>query len=96
MFNPCYEHCYLKYGKSYDEKCDTTCEYAKVAAENKKLTAKLGKIYDFVKDNENKWYSEYTGTDYTEDYLGAIRAAQYLVIRHFVEQLGIEEIKNDD
>lgn len=28
MFNPCYEHCYLKYGRQYTEECDNSCEYA--------------------------------------------------------------------
>ena len=68
------------------------CEYTKVVTENKQLTEKLGKIYNFVKNNEEKWYGEHTGTNYNKDYLSAIRAAQYLVIRNFMEQLGIEEI----
>lgn len=40
MFNPCYEHCYLRYGKQYTEECDTTCDYARVCLENKKLKDK--------------------------------------------------------
>lgn len=28
MLNPCYDHCYLKYGKQYTKECDTICDYA--------------------------------------------------------------------
>ena len=27
MYNPCFE-CFNRYGKSYTEECDTTCQYA--------------------------------------------------------------------
>lgn len=37
MFNPCFEHCYVKYGKQYSEKCDSKCEYAKLAKELEEL-----------------------------------------------------------
>ena len=37
MFNPCLEHCYVKYGKEYSEECDSKCEYAKLAKEYKDL-----------------------------------------------------------
>ena len=29
LFNPCYEHCFLRYGKEYSPECDLKCEYAK-------------------------------------------------------------------
>lgn len=38
---PCKELCYLRYGKQYTSECDTTCEFARVVAENKKLKAEL-------------------------------------------------------
>ena len=37
LFNPCYDYCYLKYGKQYTEECDSTCDYARVCLENKEL-----------------------------------------------------------
>ena len=37
MFEPCYEHCYLRYGKQYTAECDNKCNYAKAVKENKKL-----------------------------------------------------------
>jgi hypothetical protein len=36
MFEPCYEHCYLRYGVQYTEECDTNCNYAKVIKESNK------------------------------------------------------------
>ena len=29
MFEPCFEHCYLRYGKQYTKECDNNCNYAK-------------------------------------------------------------------
>ena len=29
MFEPCYEHCYLRYGMEYTTECDNKCNYAK-------------------------------------------------------------------
>lgn len=34
MFNPCHDHCYIRYGKQYTEECDINCDYAKLAKEN--------------------------------------------------------------
>ena len=35
---PCFEHCYVKYGKQYEPKrCDDTCDYARAILENKEL-----------------------------------------------------------
>ena len=28
MFNPCYEHCYLRYGSQYTKDCNSRCEFA--------------------------------------------------------------------
>ena len=36
MYNPCFE-CLNRYGKEYAEECENTCDYAKVAKENKEL-----------------------------------------------------------
>lgn len=42
MYIPCFDHCYVKYGKQYDpEICDTECDYAIKCLENKELKAKL-------------------------------------------------------
>ena len=39
---PCFEHCYVKYGKQYEpEKCDSECDYAMKCVENKELKARL-------------------------------------------------------
>ena len=37
MFDPCYEHCYLRWRKEYTKECDNTCNYARLYLENKKL-----------------------------------------------------------
>ncbi len=41
IFNPCYEHCYLKYGKQYTTDCDDKCDYAKVIKEKKLLEEEM-------------------------------------------------------
>lgn len=46
MFNPCYEHCYLRFGNQYTEDCDDKCEFAKAVKEKKLLEEKN-------KDREN-------------------------------------------
>lgn len=37
MFNPCFEHCYQRFGKQYTSDCDDKCEFAKVAKEKRKI-----------------------------------------------------------
>lgn len=37
MFNPCFDYCYLKFGKQYTQDCDGKCVFAKVSKEKKKL-----------------------------------------------------------
>ena len=37
LLNPCYEHCYLRFGKSYGPDCNDKCEYAKAIQENNDL-----------------------------------------------------------
>lgn len=44
MMNPCRDYCYLRFGKQYTESCDTTCDYAKVVKENKRMKATLESI----------------------------------------------------
>lgn len=41
MFNPCYEHCYLRFGKQYTPDCDDKCDYAKTVKENKLLKEEM-------------------------------------------------------
>ena len=37
-FNPCKDHCYLKYKRQYvPEKCDAACDYAADACKRKRL-----------------------------------------------------------
>ena len=36
-FNPCYEHCYLRFGKQYSKECDNNCAYAADHTEMEKL-----------------------------------------------------------
>ena len=45
MFNPCYEHCYLRYGKQYTPECDTTCHFAKQVLRNKKAKVVVEKYF---------------------------------------------------
>ena len=46
MFNPCYEHCYLRWGKQYAKKCDDNCVFAKVCLENRELKGFLDKLFN--------------------------------------------------
>lgn len=41
MFNQCYEHCYLRFGKQYTPDCDDKCDYAKAVKENKLLKEEM-------------------------------------------------------
>lgn len=53
MFNPCIDHCYLRYGKQYTSDCDDQCEYAKLAKENQKLKEQL---YELEKMDEIQFH----------------------------------------
>ena len=44
MFNPCYEHCYAKYGKEYTKECNEKCEFAKTVLEKMKLEEKVKEL----------------------------------------------------
>lgn len=44
MMNPCSDYCYLRFGKQYTENCDTTCDYARVVKENKRMKEVLESI----------------------------------------------------
>lgn len=35
MFNPCMEHCFIRYGKQYTSECDNVCDYAKAVKDKK-------------------------------------------------------------
>lgn len=48
MFNPCEEHCYFRYGKQYTEDCDTKCDYARVAKENRNEQLTVQELKDMV------------------------------------------------
>ena len=55
---PCFEHCYVKYGKQYDpDKCDAECDYARALLENKKFKDKeeeRAKIFAEIQDYLNE------------------------------------------
>jgi hypothetical protein len=36
MFEPCIEHCYLRFGKQFEPACYETCNYAKACKERDK------------------------------------------------------------
>lgn len=47
---PCYELCYLRYGFEYTKECDTTCDYAKTAKENKQNQDIIEYLLDMIED----------------------------------------------
>ena len=55
MFEPCYEHCYLRFGKQYTPDCDDKCAYAKAIKERDKAV-------EFIKYLDNN-YSSYMTED---------------------------------
>ena len=62
MFEPCYEHCYLRYGKQYTKECDDKCNYAKAVKEKKELIENaiifpqtIGDITFYSKDELFEW-----------------------------------------
>lgn len=44
LFNPCYEHCYLRFGKEYSPDCDEKCEYAKAVKERDAAVKELERL----------------------------------------------------
>lgn len=48
MFNPCFEHCYLRYNKQYTKECDNTCAYAKAVLESKNKDKVIGYLLDML------------------------------------------------
>lgn len=42
--NPCIDYCYVRFGKQYESKCDTECDYAKIAQENKQLKEEIERL----------------------------------------------------
>lgn len=62
MFEPCYEHCYLRYSKQYTKECDDKCNYAKAVKEKKELIENaiifpqtIGDITFYSKDELFEW-----------------------------------------
>lgn len=41
MFNPCFEHCYIRYGKEYTPDCDNKCDYARTARDLRLIEEEL-------------------------------------------------------
>lgn len=57
MTNPCIEYCYIKYGRRYTTSCDTVCEFARIAKENRELRAIIERLTaGRDKDNAQKAY----------------------------------------
>ena len=61
MYNPCFE-CMNRYGHSYTEECDNTCEYAKEIGEHKEMKNNavifpqtIGDITFYSKDELVEW-----------------------------------------
>ena len=50
MFNPCYEHCYLRYSKQYTKECDDNCDYAKIVKENRLKDEIIWYLIDMLED----------------------------------------------
>jgi len=50
MFNPCVEHCYIKYGKLYSQECNTECEYAKAIKDKQELELVAEREADYRKN----------------------------------------------
>ena len=44
MFEPCFEHCYLRFGKQYTPDCDDKCEYAKTVKERNKAIEEINSM----------------------------------------------------
>lgn len=64
MFEPCIEHCYLRFGKQYTPDCDDKCAYAKAVKERDHALEKLKGLHQKIKDeNQEK-------TGYLDDLFG--------------------------
>lgn len=57
MFNPCIDHCYLRYGKQYSEECKENCAYAKAVNDIKTVVVDT---FDYDKN-------DYILVKYTQD-----------------------------
>ena len=61
MFEPCYKHCYLRFGKQYTSDCDDKCAYAKVIKER-------DKAIEFIKYLDNLYIEKGKKSIYFEVY----------------------------
>lgn len=52
MFEPCYQHCYLRYGKKYTKECDLKCNYAKAVKESKNKDRIIKKLLDMLEEEK--------------------------------------------
>lgn len=56
---PCFEHCYVKYGKQYEpERCDSECDYAMKCVENRELT-KILKAVLYAHSSDKCYFCKY-------------------------------------
>ena len=58
MFEPCFEHCFLRFGKQYTPDCDDKCAYAKAVKERDnavELIKYLDKNYSFYMNEDEKF-----------------------------------------
>lgn len=53
MFEPCIEHCYLRFGKQYTPDCDDKCAYAKAVKERDRAVEKIKKYEKGFENNMN-------------------------------------------
>ena len=61
MYNPC-ETCFICYGKQYSEQCDSSCDYAALAVEKKRLEEEIGELtaqYNEVSGAADFWQTKY-------------------------------------
>ena len=48
MFEPCFEHCHIRYGKQYTKECDDNCNYAKAVKESKRKDEIIEYLLDML------------------------------------------------
>lgn len=82
MFNPCFEHCYNRYGKQYSSECDEKCEFAKMVKEKKIIEEELEqyKLGDCMNNCEH--YDNCANYIYSKGYNKAINDCKTYIGLH--------------
>lgn len=94
MFNPCFEHCNLRFGKQYTPDCDDKCEFAKVVKEKKDLEKELlihklalfKMIHQFMYSVTDK-----DGVEYFDDYCESAGEAAFSALDFEDDRITKEE-----